>query len=384
MERIAIIGIGRIGLCLALNLERAGFAVLGVDKDRERVALINQRELKTPEAGVEEALRAARIFRVVGSADAIRDFDPDLIFIAVDTPTAEVGGYDHTQIDRVLRDLSALHLQRHRVDLALLCTTMPGYCDSKAEFANEHGFVLSYTPGFVAQGTILRDQQFPDLLLIGEADPLAGERLEQVFRRMCCNHPAVHRMSRLSAEIAKLALNCALTMKITFANAIGDLASSVGAQPERILDAIGADTRIGNKFLKYGFGFGGPCFPRDNRALNFFAKQQNYELLQTMATDLMNQRHLEFQVKQYIQAYDEDDAIHLYSVSYKPGTDILDDSQPIALALQLAKAGRKIVIHDSPSVLAQLQSRYGRLFEYALADGNDPETNNVTLTRKAS
>ena len=384
MERIAIIGTGRIGLCLALNLERVGYSVFGVDKDRERVRLINERTLSTPEPGVEEALCAARAFRVAGHISAIGEFDPDLVFVAVDTPTAESGGYDHSQIDRVLTDLFSLSSMRDRVELALVCTTLPGYCDSKTSSAKNHGFRLSYTPGFVAQGSILRDQRFPDQVLIGEADSIAGERLTVVFRRMCSNDPLVHRMSPLSAEITKIALNCALTMRIAFANAIGDLATCVGADPERILEALGADTRIGNKFLKYGFGYGGPCFPRDNRALNFFAKQHNCELIQAEATDEMNRRHLAFQVEHYLRVYGDDDAIHFHSVTYKPGTEILDESQPLALAVQLARAGRTIVIHESAPVLAQLQSQFGDLFEYCPADDTKAEHRKLSQARKAS
>jgi UDPglucose 6-dehydrogenase len=244
---------------------------------------------------------------------------------------------------------------------------LPGYCDSMAGQAMSGGFALSYTPGFVAQGSILRDQRFPEQILIGEADVIAGETLTCVLRAMCSNDPPVRRMSRLEAEIAKLALNCALTMKIAFANAIGDLASSMGARPDAILDAIGADSRIGSKFLKYGFGFGGPCFPRDNRALNFFARQNNCEILQTSATDEMNRRHLAFQMKDFMSSHGEGEPIHFSYATYKLGTEILDESQPLALAEQLAKAGRHVIIHESPTMLDELRARFGDLFEYSEA-----------------
>ncbi len=299
---------------------------------------------------------------------AVREFDPEIVFIAVDTPTVDEGGYDHTRVNHVLADLFSLEWQHDRVELALVCTTLPGYCDSKNELAKSHGFGLSYTPGFVAQGSILRDQSCPEQILIGEADAIAGETLARVLRAMCSNDPPVHRMSPIGAEIAKLALNCALTMKIAFANAIGDLATCVGAEPEAILDAIGADSRIGGKFLKYGFGFGGPCFPRDNRALNFFAQQHNCEVLQTTATDEMNRRHLAFQVNDFLRAYAESEPIHFSYVTYKPGTEMLDESQPLALAVQLAQAGRSVVIHESPRMVAELRARFGDLFEYCDAD----------------
>lgn len=372
MEKIAIIGVGKIGLCLALNLDRVGYQVLGVDNDRERVQLVRDRMVAVSEPGLETALRTAVELAVSDSIADLREFDPEIVFIAVDTPTVDEGGYDDSRVNRVLADLFSLDWKRNRIELALMCTILPGYCDSKSELARSHGFALSYTPGFVAQGSIIRDQQSPEQILIGEADAIAGGKLARVLRTICNNDPSVHRMSCLGAEIAKLALNCALTMKIAFANAIGDLATCVGAEPEAILNAIGADSRIGGKFLKYGFGFGGPCFPRDNRALNFFARQHNCEILQSSATDEMNRRHLAFQVHDFLRAYSESEPIHFPYVTYKPGTEILDESQPLALAVQLAKAGRRVVIHESPAVLDQLRARFGDLFEYCDAAAPEP------------
>ena len=364
MQRIAVIGVGKIGLCLALNLDRAGFPLLGVDHDAERITLLERRAIGGSEPGVEEALRTAAAIRFASNLSALPEFNPQIVFIAVDTPVSEKGGYDHSRVDCVLDTLFALQWPHDRVELAMMCTVLPGYCDSRSAAAQSHGFALSYTPGFVAQGSIMRDQQFPEQILIGEADRFAGDVLTLVFRVMCSNDPPLRRMSTMSAEIAKLALNCALTMKIAFANAIGDLATSVGAERDAILDVIGGDSRIGIKFLQYGYGFGGPCFPRDNRALTFFARQQNYEILQATATDEMNRRHLAFQLKTLLEEHGEREPIHFSYVAYKPGTEILDESQPLALAVQLAQAGLRVVIHESPAVVAQLRARFGDLFEY--------------------
>jgi UDPglucose 6-dehydrogenase len=357
---------------MALNLDRTGFRVLGIDNDRERVRLIEGRAIASSEPGVEGALSGAGEIRFADGIGAIREFDPEIVFVAVHTPTVEEGGYDHSHVNGVLEKLFALDWPHDRVEVALMCTVLPGYCDSKAEFASSHGFALSYTPGFVAQGSVMRDQQCPEQILIGEADAIAGDTLARVLRAMCRNDPPVRRMSRLSAEIAKLALNCALTMKIAFANAIGDLATCAGGDPEPILDVLGGDSRIGGKFLKYGYGFGGPCFPRDNRALNFFARHHNCELLQASATDEMNKRHLAFQLRDLLRRYGEGEPIHFSDVAYKPGTEILDESQSLALAVQLARAGRKVVIHESPAVVAELRARFGDLFEYHGAAPKEP------------
>ena len=359
-----MVGVGRIGLCLGLNLERAGYEVLGVDKNRDHVRRLNERSFHSPEPGVEAALGAARALRVCDRLDEVRDFGPALVLVAVDTPPAAVGGYDHSRVDQVIDGLVGMGPAPRRTELVVVCTTLPGYCDSKAAAAGERGYALSYNPGFVAQGSIMRDQQLPRQVLIGQADPTAGDAIERMHRRICLDAPAVHRLSRLDAEIAKLATNCFLTMKIAFANGIGDLATKVGADAQAILAAVGADDRIGAECLQYGFAYGGPCFPRDNRALDHFARQQGHELLQARATDEMNHAHAAFQLAEYLRSHAEDEAIHFNSVTYKPGTEILEESPPLDLAVELARAGRRVVLHDRPAVLAQVRARFGALFEY--------------------
>src|SRR5262249_23772787 len=247
----------------------------------------------------------------------------------------------HRAIDGLFEALCALRLPLQRLDIALMSTTLPGYCDSLAEKAMEHGYYLSYKPEFIAQGSILHDLQHPDQMLIGAADDIAVDKIISVYARVHRSKPAVFRMSLLSAEIAKLATNCFLAMKISFANAIGDLCAQVGADPDRVLSLIGSDGRIGNKFLRYGFGYGGPCFPRDNRALSHYAGQQGVPLPLSKATDQANQQHLEFQVARYLSEHGPENAIHFTSVSYKAGTMILEESQQLALALRLAGAGRR-------------------------------------------
>ena len=165
-------------------------------------------------------------------------------------------------------------------------------------------------------------------------------------------------------EICKLATNCFLTTKISFANSVGDLATKVGAEPDKILAAIGSDSRIGGKYLGYGFGFGGPCFPRDNRALAKYADNQDYEMLISKSTDEVNRRHLEFQFQDYLARYDEDEIIILDHITYKKGSVLIEESQQLALAVKLAQAGRKVLVKDRPTVIEEVEKLYPGLFEY--------------------
>jgi nucleotide sugar dehydrogenase len=242
---------------------------------------------------------------------------------------------------------------------------MPGYCATLQAKLSEYNYTVTYNPEFIAQGNIIHDQLYPDQILIGEGSEEAGTILTEIYGRLCRSQPTICRMDPLSAEICKIATNCFLTTKISFANSVGNLAVKAGANPEKILQAIGADSRIGHKYLQYGDGFGGPCFPRDNRALNLFAQQTDYRLLIGEATDEVNRQHLHFLFDQAMQT---PEAITFDEVTYKKGTVILDESQRLALAVQLAKAGKRVIIIEKQAVINELKLRHGDLFTYRLKE----------------
>jgi UDPglucose 6-dehydrogenase len=364
MHKIAVVGIGKMGLCFALNLERSGYEILGVDIAQKYVQQIADKSLQPNEPNVEAMIRTMKRFKAVSQIEKLVDFQPELIFVMVATPDAEDRGYDHSQLEAVILSLSSLPFRGPRVDIVIGCTTLPGYCDSMKSIINNEKYRISYSPQFIAQGSIMRNLQYPDQVLIGENDTIAGDKIEEVYKKACLNKPEIHRMSVLSAEITKLATNCFLTMKIAFANAIGDLSSVVGAETDKILSAVGSDSRIGKKFMAYGFGYGGPCLPRDNRALGFTAKKNGIDLFLSRASDDANQQHLEFQFHNYMEKYSKNESIHFYSITYKKEAVLLDESQQLALAIKLAKAGRRVIIHEREEVINKLVQQFGSLFEF--------------------
>lgn len=364
MEKIAILGIGKLGICFALNLERVGYDVIGVDISPDYVNSINQKTLRSYEPKVEEYLLAAQNFSATTVLNEALSSNAEMFFVCVATPSTSDGGYDHQQIDGIAAQLEAFGANKRPRHLVIVATTMPGYCDELATRLAPFHWTVSYNPEFIAQGNIVHDQQYPDQVLIGEGHQVAGNLIEKVYRKVCQNEPTFCRMRPLSAEICKIATNCFLTTKISFANSIGDLATKVGAEPDKILKAIGSDSRIGNKYLGYGFGFGGPCFPRDNRALGKFANDSGYELLISDATDEVNRRHLEFQFKLWMDNFKENQPILFDFVSYKKDSILLIESQQLALAIKLATAGRQVIIQEREVVVRELEKRYGDLFEY--------------------
>ena len=367
-DKIAVVGVGKLGLCFALNLEKAGFEVWGIESNPEYLEQLQLRTFSSVEPEVNALLIESENIHFTSDIECISNQSVQDIFIMVATPSLDDGGYDHTQVNRVADRLRSIAdgKQRH---IYIGCTTMPGYCSELGEELETSGYTVSYNPEFIAQGSIVRDQIYPDQVLIGEANEEVGDRLQSIYETLVQNEPVYCRMDPLSAEIAKLATNCFLTTKISFANSIGDLAVKAGANADKILAAVGADSRIGSKYLGYGFGFGGPCFPRDNRALGKFAKQQDYPLRLSEATDRVNDEHYQFQLNHYLKNFDESDEIVFDGVAYKKGTSQITESQQLRLALGLVKAGRKVRILDSQEVLDQIASQYPDVFQLQ-ADGS--------------
>jgi nucleotide sugar dehydrogenase len=358
-NNISILGIGKLGICFSLSLEKAGFNVLGVDVNQDYVDSVNKKTLKSFEPGVEHYLSESKNFKATTNLEEAVTFS-DTLFVLVATPSLPDGRYDHSQIESLCSQLKKLGVQSSRKHLVIGCTTMPEYCDQLADNMDSYGYDISYNPEFIAQGTILRDQAFPDMVLIGEATESRGKELEDIYKRLCSNKPRYCRMTRTSAEICKIALNCFVTTKIAYTNMVGDILKSVGEDPQTVLNAISSDSRVGEKCTHYGFGFGGPCFPRDNRALGIYAKDKNCASDISDATDICNKKHLEFMINSFVG-----DSIIIQGVTYKPNSMILEESQQLAYAVGLAKRGVKVTIIDTPFVIKQVEKIYGDLFIYA-------------------
>ena len=366
-ENISVIGIGKLGLCFALTLERAGYSVVGVDISPEYVTIVNNKTLQSTEENVERFLLESKKFTATTSLlEAIEH--SDVLFVVVATPSLENGRYDHTQVDTLVESIQKLGQQKQRKHLVICCTTMPEYCDTVQERLDSYNYEVSYNPEFIAQGTILKNQLSPDMVLIGEASEEAGDLLEEIYDKHTSNTPAIHRMSRTEAEICKISLNCFLTTKIAFANMVGDIAIAAGVTPERVLSAIGSDSRIGNKYLRYGFGYGGPCFPRDNRALAIYAKDKEQQALISVASDASNKNHLENQVNEFCKVTDVQEAVVFESVTYKPESVILEESQQLFYAVEIAKRGYSVLIRERKQVIKELEQKYGDLFKYETRD----------------
>lgn len=363
MKDVSVIGIGKLGLCFSLTLEKAGYSVVGVDVNKDYVKALNNKTFTSSEPSVNEYLQGSKNFTATTSLrEAVSH--SDVLFVVVATPSLENGRYDHRQVDSLINSIEMLGVSDTRKHFVVCCTTMPGYCDSIKERMLALNYEVSYNPEFIAQGTIIKNQAQPDMVLIGESSSEAGDILEEIYVKHTTNEPRICRMTTTEAEITKIALNCFLTTKIAYANMVGDIVKSSGGDPDVVLNAIGQDTRIGNKYLGYGYGYGGPCFPRDNRALAIYAKDIGVEALISLASDESNSKHLSYQISEYVKNNDKKNQVVFNYVTYKPESTLLVESQQLAFAAGIAKEGFAVKISERKEVVDELKQKYGNLFEY--------------------
>jgi len=368
-NNISVIGIGRLGICTALCFEKAGYNVLGVDIFPSYIDAVNNKTLKSPEPSAEKYLKESKNFRATISLDAALEFS-DMLFIVIATPsTPEKEAYDHSALGRLLSEINKRKVKNKHI--VICCTVFPGYIRNVARLLiqNCENTTISYNPEFIAQGNIVKWFSNPDMVLIGEGSQEAGDRLEEIYRRTCINAPRICRMNPESAEITKLAINCFITTKIAYANMIGDIADRTpGADKFDILNAVGKDQRIGTRCLIPGYGFGGPCFPRDNRALGSYAKTIKIEPIISQATDHSNKFHAKIMALDLLAQNKE---VYVFEdVNYKENCPvvILEESQKLVVAEIIAKKGKRVIIRDKANVIHQVIQKFGNLFEYEIAE----------------
>jgi len=179
---------------------------------------------------------------------------------------------------------------------------------------------------------------YPDIVLIGENDDRAGSMLQNIYEKTTNSNPVYHRMNFNEAEIAKIAVNTFVTTKISYANMLADLCDKVGnADVDKVTNAIGDDSRIGRKYLKGGVAYGGPCFPRDNKAFAALGKKLGVNTNLASSTDDINKYQTE-RLSSFVKALcDKTDKVAILGCSYKPKTPIYEESQGIALSRKLSE-----------------------------------------------
>src|SRR4029077_16453100 len=259
-------------------------------------------------------------------------------------------------IGRALRNKNSYHL------VVVTSTVMPGSTGGEIKSALERAsgkrcgedFGLCYSPEFIALGTVIRDFFNPDFLLIGESDPRAGDGLSDMYAQTCKNSATVARMNFINAEITKLAVNTYITTKISYANMLARLCEKLPeADVSVVTYALGLDSRIGSKYLKGAVSYGGPCFPRDNRAFAALAARSGAFSDLAVATERFNREQITAIAKLVKFHHSGSLPIGILGLTYKPDTDVVEESFGLLLALDLASANLPIVVFDPSADLAR-------------------------------
>jgi len=351
--KIGVIGAGRLGVCFALLCEQAGYDVLVSDIREDYVNSLNSKKIVTNEPEVEDLLRISKNFRATTNNREVIE-NCDLIYTLVATPSNEDGSYNVSSVWDVIDDFSGINSQKYFV---IGCTVNPGDCDKFKEKLPNNVKVL-YNPEFIAQGSIISDLKQADMVLLGvdSSEEDIVKDIEKLYEKIQTTRAIVCTMTTKAAEITKIAVNCFLTTKISYANMLGDVLHKCGCGDEvvSVLSAVGTDTRVGSKYLRYGLGYGGPCLPRDNRAFAAFAKSLGMEYNLGYVTDGINNEHAKFVCDFYEKLNGKGIPFYFDYISYKKGTDILTESQQYRLCLDLLDRGHSVYIHNDKRVIDQI------------------------------
>jgi UDPglucose 6-dehydrogenase len=340
---------------MAAVMAHKGHTVVGVDVNAEFVKAIQEGRPPVKEPQLAEMITAnrERLSATTSYEEAI--LATDVTMIIVPTPSEENGRFSMAYVLKAAEQIGAALRKKDWHLVVLSSTVMPGSTDTVLKPALERasgkkageGFGLCYNPEFIALGSVVRDMLNPDMILIGESDERSGAILEELYTGVCESNPKIRRMNYVNAELTKLSVNTFVTTKISYANMLAQVCETLtGADVDVITAAIGCDTRIGTKYLKGALGYGGPCFPRDNRAFSALARDNGVPALLAEATDALNNRQVPRMAEQILAKLPKGGTAGVMGMSYKPYTEVTEQSQGIAIAQKLLDAGVKVIVYD--------------------------------------
>ena len=362
--RLSVIGLGKLGSPMAAVFATKGFEVVGVDLNRHFVDALNEGRAPVDEPQLQQYIDSgrARLRATVDMADAI--LATDITFIIVPTPSNSLGLFSNRFVINAVRAIGEALRKKNGYHIVVVTSTvMPGSTGGEIRAALEAAsgrevgpeLGLCYNPEFIALGTVVRDMLHPDFLLIGESDEKAGTLLCDVYRDSINVTPVYRRMNFVNAELSKISVNTFVTTKISYANMLGELCDRLpGADANVVTEAIGSDSRIGMKYIRPAIGYGGPCFPRDNKAFAALGRKLGVVCDLAEATDKVNHRQVQRVLDVIGLFHDSTADVAVLGLSYKPATPVVEESQGVAVSLGLADAGYSVTVFDPQALAAGL------------------------------
>lgn len=369
---IVVAGTGYVGLVTGACLSEVGHTVTCVDIDEKKVEIMKQGISPIYEPGLDELLernyKEGRLDFTTDYANAYKN--ADIVFIGVGTPERVDGS---ANLDYVFGVCKQIAENVTKDCLVVVKSTVPiGTNDRVEEFLKENvvnnvHIEVASNPEFLAQGTAVVDTLHASRIVIGVESRKAEEKLRYVYERF--NQPIVV-TNRRSAEMIKYASNDFLALKISFMNEMANVCEIVGADIQDVAKGMSYDSRIGNKFLNAGLGYGGSCFPKDTKALHWLANDSGYEIKTIKATIEVNENQ---KYKLFRKAKQEFGSLKgmkvaVLGLTFKPGTDDLREAPSIPNVRRLLDEGAEIVAYDPVGV-----NNFKKLFPTEITYVNSPE-----------
>jgi UDPglucose 6-dehydrogenase len=353
---ISIVGLGKLGVPMVACFAAKGYRVIGIDINPACVKLINEGKSPVFEPQSDEMLRAHsdRISATQSYETAV--MDSEITFIVVPTPSDDQGDFSLKYVLEAVASIGEALRNKEKWHLVVVTSTvLPGFMRNRILPTLElhsgkkcsSGFGLCYNPEFIALGSVINNVYNPDFILVGESDVKSGDILEEFYRNIVDNNAPTVRMNFVNAELAKISVNTFVTTKITYANMLAEICEGIpGCDVDIVTSAIGMDSRIGRKYLKGALGYGGPCFPRDNVAFAHIARKVGVDPTLAVATDTINRRQPSRLLSLVLSKLPVDGKVSILGLSYKPNTNVIEESQSVELARLLLSQDVPVVLYD--------------------------------------
>ena len=368
--RIAVLGLGHVGLPTAAGLAELGWEVIGADDDASKVTMIQSGKAPFFEPGLDEllarGLASGRLTLSHRVEEAVRA--ATIVFVCVGTPQKDSGEADLSQVEAIARTI-ARNLNGYK--LIVEKSTVPAITaewikKTVTRFAKHAGapggphadFDVASNPEFLQEGKAVENIFHPDRVVVGVESERARAMLEQLYQELDC--PVLFTNLR-TAELTKHAANAFLSTKISFINMVADICESVGADVSQVALGIGLDPRIGRDFLNAGIGFGGYCFPKDLRAFMYLAREYKVECGLLEEVENINLRRTEVFLQKVRQAVWvlQGKKMGVLGLAFKGGTDDIRESPALRIVNALLEEGALLQVHD-PQAMDAARQQIGR------------------------
>jgi UDPglucose 6-dehydrogenase len=364
---IGVVGLGYLGLTHSIAMAMLGNRVIGYESDPAKLRAISNAELPFHEPGLEDQLaelRGSGLFSVTehfGEGAVC-----DIYFICVGTPQSGSGNSADTSFVFSAGESLAKVISPETVVVGKSTVPVGTATAMRDRMSEVAGFPvhLAWNPEFLREGTALEDSLNPDRIVIGSWDDYSSQKLKEVYKPILDRGTPLVEVDVPTAELVKVAANAFLATKVSFINAMAEIAEVSGADAVELAKAIGYDERIGNKFLRNGIGFGGGCLPKDIRG--FVARAEELGASEAVSflkdVDAINQRRRARVVTLAEQELGElkNKKVLMLGLAFKPDSDDMRDSPALDIAMRLAKAGAKVTVHD-PVALSALGEKHPEL-----------------------